>query len=305
MSRDNLYQKTGLTVNNIALDLIAKKPGDRVESIRYYQELYGVSRGTVQNAFNELINSGAIEIDRRGRLGSYISSIDYDKVQSHTKYHQILGIMIIPYSVKYEGIATALYLEIKNVKFNLAYIRGAKVRLDMVRSDACQFALVSRFSAERYIEDYDDLEIVIDLGEGSSLSKHVILLKGKDSLSNGMKVAYDEDSLDQRFITDQVFNDFNVKKIPIRTQETVEALEKGIIDAGIWNYDEIEDKDLFEQFKILFINNEEYTSKFTSLVIVTSKRNKGIKEILKKYIDKNKTLDICKKVENGEIASMV
>ena len=54
-----LYQKTGLAKSLLALDLLSKNAGDRIQPISEYQEKFGVSRGTVQNAFTYLKECGA------------------------------------------------------------------------------------------------------------------------------------------------------------------------------------------------------------------------------------------------------
>ena len=47
----NLYQKIGLVKNLLALDLMSRNAGDRILPISEYQDKFGVSRGTIQNAF--------------------------------------------------------------------------------------------------------------------------------------------------------------------------------------------------------------------------------------------------------------
>ena len=59
--RQVLYQKKGVTISNVASSLLSRNTGDRIPSISYYQEEYGVSRGTIQNAFRYLKEAGAVE----------------------------------------------------------------------------------------------------------------------------------------------------------------------------------------------------------------------------------------------------
>ena len=40
-----------------------------------------------------------------------------------------MGIMPLPYSQTYEGFATAIYEQLKKLKFNMAYARGAVGRI--------------------------------------------------------------------------------------------------------------------------------------------------------------------------------
>ena len=79
--RQVLYQKKGVTISNVASSLLSRNAGDRIPPISYYQEEYGVSRGTIQNAFRYLKEAGAVELVSHGHMGTYIEKIDYVKLQ--------------------------------------------------------------------------------------------------------------------------------------------------------------------------------------------------------------------------------
>ena len=66
-----LYQKKGVTISKLALDLLSKDVGDRVAPISHYQEEFQVSRGTMQNAFNYLKDIGAVSLAHHGHQGTY------------------------------------------------------------------------------------------------------------------------------------------------------------------------------------------------------------------------------------------
>lgn len=42
-----LYQKIGVTIRELALSLLSKNVGERIQSISRYQEEFQVSRGTI------------------------------------------------------------------------------------------------------------------------------------------------------------------------------------------------------------------------------------------------------------------
>ena len=105
-----LYQKTGLAKSLLALDLLSKNTGDRIQPISEYQEKFGVSRGTVQNAFTYLKECGAVVLEHHGHQGTYIEKLDYHKLQENCMRKELLGIMPLPYSLTYEGFATAMNL---------------------------------------------------------------------------------------------------------------------------------------------------------------------------------------------------
>ena len=53
-----LFQKTGVAIGQLALDLLSRNEGERIPTVSEYQEKFGVSRGTIQNAFKYLKDNG-------------------------------------------------------------------------------------------------------------------------------------------------------------------------------------------------------------------------------------------------------
>ena len=102
------------------MDLLSKNTGDRIQPISEYQEKFGVSRGTVQNAFTYLKECGAVVLEHHGHQGTYIEKLDYHKLQENCMRKELLGIMPLPYSLTYEGFATAIYSELDELNFNMA-----------------------------------------------------------------------------------------------------------------------------------------------------------------------------------------
>lgn len=295
-----LYQKTGVAISMLALNLMSKNIGDRVQPISEYQEEFGVSRGTIQNAFNYLKEIGAIVLKHQGHLGSYIEKIDYIKLQENCMHSELLGIMPLPYSVTYEGFATAIYEELKQLNFNMAYARSAVGRIRLVESGAYQFAVCSQYAAEYAIKANSRIEVVFNFGPGSFLSKHVLLLKdkAKDGISDGMRVAYDSDSLDQRKITQNITKEKKVEFVEIRTQNTITALLAGRIDAGVWNYDDVIDNNQ-KDFKVVFLDDSDYNNLFSTAVLVVRKQEEYLIELLKKHIRPERVLTILQEVREG------
>ncbi|CEM61630.1 GntR family transcriptional regulator YhfZ [Treponema phagedenis] len=296
-----LYQKKGVTISNLAMDLLSKDVGNRIASISNYQKEFQVSRGTMQNAFSYLKEIGAISLRNQGYQGTYIEKIDYKKLQESCLKQEILGIMPLPYSRTYEGFATAIYEQLKDLKFNMAYTRGAVVRLQLVESGIYQFAIVSRYAAEYAIADGRDIECILNFGAGSFLSKHILLLRDKRAtgIEDGMKVAYDEESLDQSGITCNLIRNKKVQLVSIRTQQTISALLDGTIDAGVWNYDDIMKNDHAYDLKPIFIEDDKYNAQFSTAVLITKKKDKYLKELLKKKINVEDTIRIMNEVKTG------
>lgn len=295
-----LYQKKGVTISKLALNLLSKDVGERIPPISYYQEEFQVSRGTMQNAFNYLKNMGAVTLAHHGHQGTYIVALDYLKLQEYCLHQDIMGIMPLPYSQTYEGFATAIYEQLQKLKFNMAYARGAVGRIQLVESGTYQFAIVSQYAAEHAISYGREIECLLNFGAGSFLSKHVLLLRDQkaEGILDGMKVAYDEDSLDQSRITRNLIQNKKVRLVNIRTQQTIQALLEGTIDAGVWNYDDVGNHHL-NHLKIVFLAENEYNNLFSTAVMVIQKGNGYLADLLKKNISVENTLKILGDVREG------
>lgn len=296
-----LYQKKGVTISKLALNLLSKDAGDRLAPISYYQEEFQVSRGTMQNAFNYLKHMGAVTLTHHGHQGTYIEALDYGKLQESCMLHEIMGIMPLPYSQTYEGFATAIYEQLDRLRFNMAYARGAVGRIQLVESGTYQFAIVSQYAAEHAIACGKEIECLINFGPGSFLSKHILLLRDQNSegIQDGMKVAYDEDSLDQSRITRNLIKNKKTELVNVRTQQTISALLDGTIDAGVWNYDDIIENRHLDNLKIVFLAENEYNNLFSTAVMVIQKGNGYLADLLKKNISAESTMKILGEVREG------
>ncbi|MEY8352148.1 GntR family transcriptional regulator YhfZ [Lachnospiraceae bacterium 54-53] len=293
----NLYQKIGLAKNLLALDLMSRNVGDRILPISEYQEKFGVSRGTIQNAFACLKECNAVVLENHGHQGTCITELDYRKLQENCMRREILGIMPLPYSVTYEGFATAMYAQFAPINFNMAYARGAVGRIELVESGTYHFAVCSRFAAEQSIKEGKQIEIAISFGPGSFLSRHVLLLSDPagEGIRDGMRVAYDSSSIDQSCITRNIIRGKKVTLVPIRTQQTVSALMDGVIDAGVWNYDDILEH-RHGGMKVVFLDESDYNNLFSTAVMVVRKEDEYLKALLEKYINVPQAVEIIRDV---------
>ena len=171
---NELYQKTGIVVNRLAQDFLTRKKGERIPSISEYQEKLQVSRGTIQNGLNYLKEHQAVTLMSRGHMGTFIEELDYRRLQECSFNKEILGSMPLPYSLCYQGLATALYRLMSPYAFNLVYARGSGSRMKLLASDVCQFSICSLYAAEEAIRTNEDIEIAVDLGPGTYLLRHVL-----------------------------------------------------------------------------------------------------------------------------------
>ena len=281
-----LYQKLGIAVNRLAQDLLTRQEGDRIPSISEYQEKLQVSRGTIQNGLNHLKDSGAIALVCRGHLGTFIERMDYRRLQECSFNKELLGTMPLPYSLCYQGLATALYQALNPYAFNLLYARGAESRLKLLSTGTCQFTVCSRYAAEYSIRSHADVQIAVDLGPGTYLTRHVLVFreKGKTAIESGMRVAYDQASVDHRHLTERLCAGVrSVKLVEMKAHQTIRAILSGDIDAGVWNLDDILESG-YEELNVVPILPSSDSNSFTSAVLVIRRGDENIAQLLRQYV---------------------
>jgi len=299
--REDLFQKTGLIVSRLAQDLLCKKVGDRLDSISEYEKTYGASRGTIQNALQFLKENNVVRFRNRGHMGTYIEEINYVLLQQYSPKNNLVGIMPLPYSKLYEGLASALYLKFKDrsLNFNLAYVRGAESRIELVVNKVHDFAVCSKHAALQAKKVAFPIEVTLEFGKGSYLSEHVLVFgnKGHKSISSGMRVGVDKNSYDQRDLTEMVVGDKEVEYVDIRSHQIIQSIQEGKIDVGVWNLDEILEKK-YQDIYVVSIEHP-HIDEFSEAVIVIREDAKSVGALLERYINVDEVKTIQKEVKDG------
>jgi len=298
---NELYQKTGIAINCLAQDLLTRKKGDRIPSISEYQAKLGVSRGTIQNGLNYLRERKAVSLMSRGHMGTFIEFLDYHRLQECSFNKEILGSMPLPYSLCYRGLATALFQMMSAYSFNLVYARGSGSRIKLLKSGVCQFSVCSLYAAEEAVRTNPDVEIVMELGPGTYLTRHMLVFRepGKKSIESGMRVAYDRDSMDHRHLTELIISGVpDVTLIDMKAHQTVKAVQSGLVDAGVWNLDDILESG-YTDLNMVPIPITSETAKYSSAAFVVSKANQEFAQLLRQSIRPEAVRQIQQDVREG------
>lgn len=302
--QEEFLNKTGKAIQQLSCDLILMSEGSRMPVISEFQEKYGMSRGTVQNALNYLKEEKIIHTVSQGRQGTILSTIDYSQLQKIVIDGTIRGTMPLPYSKLYEGFATGLYdvFHQAEIPLSMAYVRGSKDRMDLTNEKTMHFSIVSKLAALRAIEAGSELEIFKDFGPRSYLSSHVMIFSNSKSsqIENQMRVGIDHNSYDQQILTESATAGKNVEFVEVPSHQLIYSLEQGIIDVGIWNYDEIKDRKM-DHLNYQFLTASEEDDLSSTAVCVLKKDNLLLKKILMSVIDETKILSVQKKVLAGKM----
>jgi hypothetical protein len=298
-----LMQKNGIVAIKLARELMTMAVGDRISTVAGYAEKYDSARGTVQSALKLLEEHKAISLEPRGHLGTFISFIDYKTLWQFTDLGTIMGVMPLPYSKLYEGLATGLYktMKEKEIPFSLAYMRGAETRLEALDAERYDFAIVSKLAAMHSIKNGSDLDIAVEFGKCSYVNEHALVFadEKKKKIEDGMKVGIDRTSIDHYLLTLKQCEGRKVQFVDLAYNQIIVKIGNKEIDAAVWNIDEILERKLEINYRTL--DDNFFSGEDTEAVITVNRNDYGVKNLLAQFINSEEVRKYQRQVVEGEI----
>lgn len=235
--------KNGRAAVLIARELADWQVGTQIPRVSDFARRLGFGNGTIQDALQVLADMGAVQLEPRGHLGTFLVGIDRLQTRIVAGLGGILGSMPLPYSRRYEGLATALYEAAarKNVSLSLNYMRGGVTRLDALLRGKVDFTVMSAMAYDLHQRDLPELALIALLPEGTFVGDHAVMLADPDAegITDGMTVGVDPASIDQVELTRAETADRQVTVTEAPYTVLLEKLLRREIDAVIWNADEI------------------------------------------------------------------
>ncbi|MEV4975692.1 GntR family transcriptional regulator YhfZ [Streptomyces scopuliridis] len=240
---ERFLTRNGLAARQLAVLLLNHEPETRLPRVRDFAVELGVGNGTVQAALQLLENAEAIETTARGHLGTFLVRSDRSILWRLSGLGTLLAAMPLPYSRRYEGLATGLRaaFEEAGAPFAITFMRGAGARTTALLEGKVDLVVLSRFAADRLIEDHP-VELVADLGPATYVGAHGLLLRrGADRETPGLRVAVDHASEDQRMLTERAFaGRSDIEWIEASYMQLRDLFEHNLADATVWNLDEVQ-----------------------------------------------------------------
>ena len=285
--KSKLMQKIGIMSANLSNEFIQLDVDDRIPTVAFLSEKYETARGTVQSSLKLLQDYGAIKLESRGHLGTFITYIDYLKLLEVAGINSLVGVM--PFNT----------LNDRHLSVNLAFMRGANHRLKALLDGRYDFAVTSRLTADYYLKNNEPIEIVAAFGDYSYVNEHVLVVRNDNDgvIRNNMKVGIDRSSIDQSSLTLSYFNDFNVEYVDMSYSSLKNAIKNKEVDAAIWNKDDIDG----DEVKVLKLGRENLGISDTEAVIITSKKNAILPKLFSKNLDRKEVLRYQREVLEGLI----
>jgi DNA-binding transcriptional regulator YhcF (GntR family) len=207
-SRFRKVNRVDLVTMSIAREAVLLDLGDRMRTVDDYVDMFDVSRGTVQKALSRLENSGAVSIEKRGVLGSFLKDRDRDILWYEAAWDHVTGAGAISRTRRQEALASSVYTAFEEAKvpLSLAYLQGSLRRVQGLLANQYDFVLASKCAADLILQQYTgQIEIAIALKPYSYLSGYTIVTRVGGGVEDAKRVGIDSNSPDHAIVTRRVF----------------------------------------------------------------------------------------------------
>jgi hypothetical protein len=296
--------RSGRVARSLARSLLSKGPGDRLPPISDLAAEHHVGVGTIQRALDILAETGAVTLEPRGALGTFVTASEPGGLWQLSGQSFVLGTMPLPYLREYEGLATALRATWRcdGVGLHLSFVRGAANRLEMVAKTTNEFAVTSRFAAETAIASGGHLVIAREFGAGSYGRDHVVLFAAGHGpqIGDGYRVGIDRSSYDQVALTHRECAGRSVTYVEVGYMHVLDALASGRIQAAIWDSGEIHGRlPQIEQAPLTAPAALELTSSVTTAVLVVGSEQLGLDRLVSVAVDPARVRRLQRDVVSG------
>ena len=295
---EELLNKNALAVIKLSAALGRYRSGDRLPKISDLAREIQLSVGTTQYGLNFLREKDAISVTTKGHMGTFINRINYEKLLKFTGSTVRACVMPLPYSLRYEGLATAFSkLGNKGGKFYLAFMNGSVRRIKALSEGRYDCALVSRMAADEAINRGAAISIAVCYGPQSYLETHVLVHRTKTP-ERIKTIGLDSESLDQARLSESFLTSHpKVNAVNLPYTHIISRLLAGEVDATLWNLDYIKEHHPMLQFSRLDLPSMEPA--MTEAALVVRSGDEASSNYLSRRFPKTKILMIQETVYSG------
>ena len=226
---------------SLAKRLIQLHEGQRLPSIRKLASSTHMSVGSVSTVLNDLEDMGAVQIQKRGHLGSVVVKLSMGDLWNLVEQGPLVIGMTLPMHHRFEGLATGVKraLERAGIETYMIFIRGSRTRLKALDENRCHVALMSGLAADEL--SGKNHTILLTLPPGSWVSSYCIFYRELPvGQTRPLRVAVDPDSFDHRRLTDLVFAGQAIEHRLAPFVQFSRLLKNGEVDATVWTSDQEE-----------------------------------------------------------------
>jgi hypothetical protein len=240
MPKEKILIKREEINRRLAGYFLSLEPGINIDSVRDLAGSMDASIGLISESITRLEELGAIEIDRRGQLGSFLVRQSVGRLWAAAINQPLVIAHTLPSNRRYEGLATALKKVFNDVGIEayFIFVRGSRTRLNALRESRCHIAIVSQFAAEGLRSRTE--EIAATLLPGSFVKSHQVFFRNDITNNQPIKVAIDPDSFDQTQLSNIEFKGQTIDFHKITFMSIHHYLTEKKVDMAIWTEEDME-----------------------------------------------------------------
>lgn len=294
---DALMSRAGAAATAIAVDLLGRSPGERIPTVAEYASRFQVGIHTVQRALAVLERAG-VALSPHGRNGTYLVAVERSRLWSIAMRDALVGFMPLPYSRRYEGLATGLRDSLVSVgiPFSMAYMPGARLRLQSLRAGS-SFAVVSALAYREATQAGAQVDVVLNLMAGSFVASHgVIWRRGPRPVRP--RVGVDQNSFDQMLLSHAEFLE-QAEFVPAHYMQLVELVRRGALDAAVWALDAVLPDETIELGPLTQPGAIDLDQLATAATLVVAAGDAPVARFLKDYVSVERVLQTQAEVLTG------
>ncbi len=285
--------------------LLSLNERDQILNTRDLADQYNSSLGSISSSINTLEEIGAVRINRRGHLGSFLEYKSTGSLWRIIEGGPMVIATTLPSFPKCEGLATAIYtlLNEAGVETYLIFIRGSYNRLEALRDGRCHAIVMSELAADALCGKSE--EILLRLPPRTFVTDHRVFYRSeKTGKSEQLRVGIDHESFDIKYLTELEFagQDVVYQEMPFLQIDLY--LGSSHVDAAISNLDhlgrlkssnELLSRPLSSKVQSMIGNRD------SSAALITRAGSITEKIVFQAILDPQKIVKIQEDVENGRI----
>lgn len=299
----DMLSKAGRITQQVALQLCDVPLDEKIPTVSELVERCGASRGNVQKALSNLKDGGAVELEAHGQSGTLLTSIDYIALAKICGREHLVGTMPLPYTLRYEGLATALHtlLNVDGMRSFITFLRGSEARVQMLLDGSADYSLMSKMAFDSYVSRGYPLSAALVCSPLSYVGRHVLLSLDPNRADwSSARVGIDESSVDQGSLTQRYFEGVDVEYVPVQYTHIVDMILAGELDAGIWNEDDVHVK--AANLSARPVENLGMSDSNTRAVVVVRNDDTFSRQLIKELVTAALVDKIQHKVMEGKLA---
>lgn len=310
---DGLLGKNGLTTRKIARDLILLDLQRKIKTTSEYTRLFRVGQGTIQKAFKTLEETGAIALESRGHLGTYLTDRDIGRLWAVSGLGNVVGMMPLPDSKEFEGMASALtnLFADDDIPLNLLHLNGSRRRIECLKSGYTDFVVLSHFSANKACVNDPSLRPILTCGPNTYYAHDSLTVLARDAALDRRKnigrVGIDTSSWDHAEITYLEFGSEHVELVEAPYHLIPDLILEGKIGAAVWHKSTRRIEAVPHSLRFLPLQSdtdERVADGLSHLALVGAKSNEIVRSLFGQIVDPGRLVRVQNEVIEGKRAPL-